>query len=159
MNDFLLKERCSYRNQCLSYPQAGLRCTRRCSWSSSGAKDPLEWLKLHLIRAVYEPNTSEKPRKTRQKRRKEPRNEPPKMAERCGELSSLRQEISELLSTNGRLHQHLGQLNGCLPAAGEPLSAAMPGMLQDLGGKYNSQWIIHLSKIMDLFFVNYSNLM
>ncbi|CAJ1364399.1 unnamed protein product [Effrenium voratum] len=35
------------------------------------------------------------------------------------EITSLRQEISSLLTANGRLHQHLGQLNGYLPDGAE----------------------------------------
>ncbi|CAK9023893.1 unnamed protein product [Durusdinium trenchii] len=36
--------------------------------------------------------------------------------ENRAEIAALRQEISSLLTTNGRLHQHLGQLNGYFPA-------------------------------------------
>jgi len=41
------------------------------------------------------------------------------------EIAALRKEISSLLTTNGQLHQHLGQLNGYLPSAGH--SGALSG--------------------------------
>lgn len=48
------------------------------------------------------------------------------------EIAALRKEISALLTTNGQLHQHLGQLNGYLPA-GPPIPLPRPseGHLQD----------------------------
>lgn len=49
------------------------------------------------------------------------------------EIAALRKEISSLLTTNGQLHQHLGQLNGYLPAGSPVPLPARPseGPLQD----------------------------